>query len=221
MLNSLETKVLELIGEDVDSPDVFTDTEEGMEPIRTSLNDAVSEIVMLTGSHKRQYYIPLREQQQFYRLNLQNGSMGWITDVWSVTAKYRLEQSDLIRLASYDPRWMIHNGRPEAYFPVGKDLCGVYPKPAATEDVLELTLVEIPAAYESGEDRIKLRTAFEYAAVHFAVGEFWATRGDAQEATKHHAIYLSALGMEQDYAPQIGQTQFVQTAKEPWPRVTG
>lgn len=221
MLNSIERKVLELIGEDPDSPDVFTDDDTGMSPIRSAINDAVSEIVMITGSHKRQYFIPLREEQQFYRLVMQDGDFGWVTDAWSVTSQYRLEQTDLIRLNHYDPRWMLHTGRPETYFTVGKDILGVYPKPSGTEGVIELTVVEIPAAYESGEDRVKLRAQFENAAVHFAVGEFWATRGDAQEAQKYHLMYLSALGLETEYQPSIWQPRYAQTVKEPWPRVTG
>ena len=51
-MNELETHVLELIGEDVDSPDVFTDDDAGMAPIRDSINDAIEEISMVSGSNK-------------------------------------------------------------------------------------------------------------------------------------------------------------------------
>jgi hypothetical protein len=219
-MNSIETRVLELIGENPDSPDVFVDTDEGMAPIRDAINDAIQEIVMLTGFHKRQYFIPLREGVAFYRLALQNGDIGWITDAWSVTQQYRLEQTDLLRLASFDPRWMIYTGNADAYFPVGRDVIGFYPKPPADGNVIELTLVEIPSAYETGEDRVKLRDSFQYAAVHFAVAEYWASRGDAMEAQSHMQSYLDALGLSRDYLPLIGQTRFAQTQKEPWPQVT-
>jgi hypothetical protein len=219
-MNALETKVLELIGENPDSPDVFVDTEAGMAPIRDSLNDAIQEIVMLTGFHKRQYFVPLREQIAFYRLIPSNGSIGWITDAWSVTQQRRLEQTDLLRLSVYDPRWMIYTGSAEAYFPVGRDVIGFYPKPSADGNVIELTIVEIPAAYESGEDRVKLRESFQYAAVHFAVAEYWATRGDSAEAQSHMVKYLDALGLSRDYLPLIGQPRFAQTQKAPWPQAT-
>jgi hypothetical protein len=219
-MNAIETKVLELIGEDPEAPDVFVDTDEGMAPIRESIADAVSEIVMLTGSHKRQYLIPLREDQQFYRLTLQNGDLGWITDAWSITQKYRLEQTDLVRLSAYDPRWMIGAGSSQSYFPVGKDIIGFYPKSSASVNVVELTVVEIPRAYASSADRVKLRESFEYAAVHFAVAEYWATRGDANEAQSHTQKYLAALGLEQEYMPQSGQPRSLQTRKEPWPQGT-
>lgn len=218
-MNALEEKVLELIGESVDSPDVYTDDDEGMAPVRDSLNDAIQEIVMLTGGYKRQYFLPLRAQQSFYRLRLQNGEVGWITDVWSVNRQRRLEQTDLTRVTHHDPRWMKSSGDPYAYLPVGQDAIGFYPKPSASSDVIELTIVEIPTAYVSGRDRIKLRESFKYAAVSYAVSEFWASRGDAGEANKHMQLYLDAMGLKQDFQQQNDARQF-STRKEPWPQVT-
>lgn len=219
-MNALEGKVLELIGEDPDSPDVFTDDDEGIKPIRTSINDAIAEIVMLTGSYKRQYFLPLRQGMGFYRLRPRDGHLGWITDVWSVTQQRRLEQTDLIRLANHDPRWMIHSANPEAYLLVGEDVMGVYPKPSGSSDVLELTVVEIPAAYTSDKDRVKLRDAFQFGVVHYAVSEFWASRGDAVEAQKHMQMYLDALGLGQLYSQQTESVRSMRTHKEPWPTVT-
>lgn len=216
-MNALETKVLELIGENPDSPDVFLDTDEGMAPIRDALNDAVQEIVMLSGSHKRQYWLPLRGGIAFYRLRPRNGAVGWITDAWLVNQKRRLEQTDVIRLSHLDPRWMTYTGSPESYLPLGTDSIGVYPKPPSDGDVLELTLVEIPNAYQSGADRVKLRERFQYAAVHFAVAEYWASRGDAMEAQSHMGKYLEAMGLAKDYMPTMQQERFAQTRKEPWP----
>lgn len=220
-MNALETKVLELVGEDPDSPDVFTDDDEGMAPIRQSISDAIEEIVMLTGSYKRQYFLPLAEGRAFYRLRPQNGSVGWIADAWSVNQQRRLEQTDLVRLNAYDPRWMIYTGSPEAYLPLSHNVIGVYPKPAADGDVLELTIVEIPAPYTSDRDRIKVRDAFQYAIVKYAVADFWASRGDAQEAQTHSVDYLESLGLRQQYAQHLDRNRGFQTQKEPWPTVTG
>ena len=220
-MNALEERVLELIGEDTSSPDVFTDDDEGMAPIRESISDAIAEIVMLTGSNKRQYFLPLREGVGFYRLRLDNGSLGWITDVWSHAQQWRLAQTDLIQLSHHDPRWMVSSGNPESYVPLGNDIVGFYPKPSGSSNVMELTLVEIPLAYQSDRDRVKLRESFKYAAINYAVAEFWASRGDAAEAQKHMGLYLDALGLKQQYMPQIEATRRFETHKEPWPRATG
>ena len=195
-MNNLERKVLELIGEDPDNPDVFTDTTTGIQPIRDSINDAIQEIVAVTGSNKRQYFIPLRAGQQFYRIVTKGGDLGWITDAWLVNKKRRLEQTGLIKLSRHDPRWMISSSDPLSYVPIGNDLIGLYPKPSASSDVIELTIVEIPEPYADDRSKIKLKSDFEYAAVEYAVSEYWASRGDAKEATEHYNQYLKTLGLE-------------------------
>jgi hypothetical protein len=220
-MNALEEKVLELIGEDPEAPDVFLDTDEGMAQIRESIADAIAEIVMLTGSFKRQYFLPLRDDQAFYRIRLQHGDMGWITDAWAINTQRRLEQTDLIRLNAHDPRWMVTTGTVESYIPVGQDIIGFYPKPSGSSDVVEITVVEIPHTYESDRDRVKLREAFKYATVNYAVCEYWASRGDAAEAQKHFMLYLDALGLRQDYMQQTERPYGATTQKEPWPKVTG
>jgi len=209
-----------MIGENPDDPDVFKDTDAGMAPIRDSINDAIQEIVMLTGGYKRQYFLPLREGAGFYRMKIDNGELGWITDVWDVNLKRRLEQTDLIRLTAYNPRWMIDSSDPLSYFPIGKDVIGVYPKPSGDTNVLEITLVEIPTAYEKDTDRIKLRDSFQHATVHFAVSEYWASRGDTNSAHKSFSIYLDTLGLRKQYDPDINQGKMFQTNKEPYPTVT-
>jgi hypothetical protein len=220
-MNEIERRVLELIGEDPDAPDVFTEDDGGITPIRQAVSDAIAEIVMLTGSFKREYFLPLRAGQQIYRIALQSGSIGWIADAWTVGQQRRLEQTDLGRVAAYDPRWMVSSGQPYSYFPIAGDVVGFYPKPSATEDVIALTVVEIPFDYQSSNDRVLLRESFKYAAVHFAVSQYWATRGDASEAQAHFLKYSQCMGLEKDFQPYIWNRTGMQTQKEPWPRVTG
>jgi len=216
-MNTLERRVLQLVGDNPDAPDVFLDTDAGMAPVRDSINDAIQEIVMITGGQKRTYFIPLRQEQAFYRFRLNYGYLGWMTDVWLVNLQKRLEQTDLIRLSRHDPRWMVAKAEPDAYFPVGDELIGVYPKPSASSDALEITFVEIPKAYESGDDRVKLKSDFEDAAVHFAVSEYWASRGDAGEAKKHWAKYLRALGIRNQYTATPHHAPTLETTKEVGP----
>lgn len=217
-MNSLEQKVLELIGEDTSTPDVFDDS--GITQIRDSVNDAIQEIAILTGGYKRQYFLPLREGQAFYRFRPQGGYFGWVTDVWDIVRKVRLEQTDVIRLSQYDPRWMTATGYPEAYMQLGKDVLGIYRKPSSSSGGIELTIVEIPEEYTADADRIKLRESFHSAIVHYAVGEFWASRGDAKEATANGRRYLDALGMKDMYAQSRWAMPSFSTAKEPWPKAT-
>ena len=216
-MNLLEQKVLELVGENVSSPDVFDTT--GITQIRDSVNDAIQEIAILTGGFKRQYFVPLRSGQMFYRFNLRTGHLGWVTDVWDTTRKFRLEQTDVIRLSHHDPRWMVGSGLQESYLQLGDDLIGFYKKPSASGNVMEVTVVEIPYPYTTDDDRIKLRDSFQFATVHYAVSEFWASRGDAKEAMKHGQMYLDTLGLKEGYS-LINRAPMQTTNKEPWPTVT-
>ena len=213
-MNTLETHVLELIGESTSSPDVFTDTDAGIEPIRDSINDAIEEIAMLTGSYKVVYRMPLIAGQTFYRLRLTNGSIGWITDAWSVGEQYRLVQTSETRLSAENPRWMVSQATPREYFQIGKDVLGIYPRPSATSGILELTMVVIPAKYSSGLDRVFLRDAFKWGAVHYAVSEFWASRGDARSAMDHHRKYLEHLGLQSLYPKSAEHIPFQRTVKQ-------
>ncbi len=198
-ISSLETHILELIGENTTTPDVFTDTDSGMLQIRDSVNDAVEEISLLKGSHKAIYHLPLVADQAFYRLRMGRGEFGWVTDAWLVNEKRRLVQTDITRLGMEDPRWMERSGRPTHYFHVGQDVVGIHQKPSGTSDVLELTVAVIPERYTSGTDRVKIRDDFKWAVVHYAVSEYWASRGDAVSALDHFQKYLTAINMQKLY----------------------
>lgn len=216
-MNSLERDVLTMIGEDPDSPDVFVDTDDGLRPIRASINDAIQEISMLTGGYKETFYVPLITNSIFYRLSLQRGHLGWVTDCWLMTQKRRLEQVDLKRLNAFDPRWMQHTGNPDHYFHISLDVIGVHPKPASSSGVLQLHAVVIPDPYTNDTDRVKLLDSYRWAAVNYAVSEYYGSRGDAKEANNHWNAYVDALGGYITYPKANEYFATFRTGKEPWP----
>lgn len=220
-MNNIEKYVLEMIGESVSSPDVFTDDSEGMEPIRDSINDAIEEIAMLTGCYSQKYYLALRQNKNFYRFDFSQGSCAWVTDAWLVTQKRRLEQTDLIRMNNYNLRWLYNNGSPESYFQIGLNYFGVWPAPASDTDMLEITVIAIPDRYEESTDRIILRKNWEWAAAHYAVGEYWASRGDGKTSIYHHNNYLKKVGVNVKYPFASEKIYQYQSEKEPWPKNTG
>ena len=220
-MNTIETHVLELIGEDPNAPDVFVDTTEGMEPIRDSINDAIEEISMVTGSYSEQYFIALRQNRNFYRLEFRRGTLAWIKDVWVTTRKMRLEQTDLTRLNAFNPKWLDNSGGPNSYFQIGLNFLGIWPAPSSDTDILEISAIAIPDRYESDTDRIRLRKNWEWAAAHYAVGEYYASRGDAKSAVYHHNTYLKKMGINAVYPYAREQVYGFKTEKEPWPKSSG
>src|SRR5574343_1175300 len=114
-MNALETHVLRLIGENTSSPDVFVDTDVGMVQIRDSLNDAIQELCMITGSYRRTYHLPLLANRQIYRLAPQNDFLGYIVGAWDRSQKRRLERTDLLAISATDGWWLKRTGPPMRY----------------------------------------------------------------------------------------------------------
>ena len=220
-MNTIETHVLSLIGEDTENPDVFTDDSTGMEPIRDSINDAIEEISIFTGGQKETYYVPLRKHRTFYRFRFTKGYLGWITDVWLVTQKRRLDQTSLIKIMNFNPRWLYNTGTPHSYFPFGFNYFGMWPRPSSDTDIIEISAMMIPKRYETDTDRIKLRKNLEWAAAHFAVGEYYASRGDARKAIYHHNKYFERMGMNIKYPASNERQTMLTSNKDPWPKSSG
>jgi len=197
-MNLIEQQVLEMIGENISAPDVFTDDSTGMAQIRDSINDAIEEIAMLTGSVQRSYHMLLRAGQGWYRMDFRVDRFGWVTDAWLISVKRRLEQTDIHRLNQFNARWLINQGNPEAYIQIGKDVLAVWPRPAS-DLVLDLTCVVVPARYAEDYDPVRLRSIFRMAAADYAVSEYYASRGDARQATEHFTRYLERLGVQSLY----------------------
>ena len=198
-MNSLETQVLQLIGENTTSPDVFLDTDAGLEPVRDSLNAAIEEISMLTGMYEERYLIPLYQEQAYYRVDFSRGVFAYVIDGWLYNQNRRLVATSLPKLEASSGRWMIQTGTPTNYFMLGMDVIGVYPRPSGSSDTVELNCAVIPDRYTTSTDRIKLRDDFQKATIHYAVSEYWASRGDAAEARRHFRIYAKHVGITGQY----------------------
>jgi hypothetical protein len=181
-MNNLEKEVLKLIGENTNTPDVFDAT--GILQIRDSLNAAVQQLCMVTGSYTKKYYLPLRTDARFYRMEWKTDHFGYVVNCWDRKRHKRLEQTDLLKLSAEDPIWINRNGFAEKYFHIGYEYLGIYMRQSQSDTVLELDCVVIPKAYTTDTDPVKLRESFERAAVQFAVSEYFASRGDAERATK-------------------------------------
>lgn len=212
-MNEIERYVLEMIGEDPESPDVFTDDSDGMALIRESINDAIEEIVVVSGTNRRIYKMPMREAANFYRIEFKAGDFGWISGAWLFGIKKRLVQTDFGLLVSENPNWLQNSGTPEKYFIVGKNLFGVWPAPSTSNDFVEIDCIVIPERYSHDTDRLIVRDRFKWAVAHYAVGEYYASRGDAASAIEHHNDYLKHLGvveLQNDFAERqygLGTTQ--------------
>jgi hypothetical protein len=206
-VNTLEREVLKQIGENVESPDVFTDDSTGMALVRRSINDAIQEMLMVKGSYKRTYHLPLMNDRPLYRMAWTTDYFGYVVQAWDRERHYRLEQTDLLKLAHIDGYFLKHQGEPTHYYHVGYDVLGIYRKPSYSGKILELDCVCIPKAYIDGTDPISLRKNFERATVAFALSEYYASRGDAKRAAEYFNEYLE-VGMLKQLQPETPEQQY-------------
>ena len=205
-MNELEKQTLKFIGESTSSPDVFLDTDAGLAQIRDSLSHAVQQLCMTTGSYQKKYFLSLREDCQFYRMNWESDYFGYIVNAWDRARHRRLEQTNVIKLNNEDPRWMINHGYPEEYFHVGYQFIGIHFKPSASNNVLEFDCVVIPKPYSSGNP-VKLREAFERAAIQYAVSEYFASRGDGVKGIEWINRGLETAGLKK-LNPMMAERQW-------------
>ena len=206
-MNALEKEVLKIIGESTDSPDVFVDTDVGLDPIRDSINDAIQELAMVTGAYQVKYFLPLQEDTWLYRLEWNTDYFGYVVQAWDRARRYRLEQIDLMKLSNLNPEWMKDGGDPTHYFYLGYNMIGIYRAPSADGKVLELDCVSIPKPYTLETDLVKIRANYERATVYYAVSDFYASRGDAKRAAEYYNQYLE-VGQLMKLKPQTTEQSF-------------
>lgn len=214
-MNEVERNILLKIGEDPDNPDVFVEGDESFDLIRNSINDAIEEISLVTGSVTRTYKMPLRKNANFYRLQFEHERFAWPVDVWLHGVKRRLIQKDFISLVDENPRWLYDAGSPVNYFMAGDFIMGIHPAPSSDDDMLEITSVVVPDRYTLGTSRLKIRDQFKWSITYYAVSEFYASRGAAKQATFYFNKYLDKIGLRLRHPIYGDKIHQYQTIKRP------
>lgn len=202
--NALEVEVLQMVGEDTTSPDVYTD----ITPIRDSVNAAIQELCMVTGSVTATYHLPLEAGRNYYRTQWTDGDLGYVLNCRDVERKYALSQTDPATMSSCWPDHLKTTGYPTQYYQIGQKYLGLDRAPSASGGLLEIDCVIIPAAYTTDASPIPLRYAFQRAAVYYACSEFYASRGDAGRAQEMLQKYLETAGV-MALSPQAADRQWM------------
>lgn len=214
-MNDVERNILLKIGEDPDNPDVFVEGEDSFDFIRDSVNDAIEEISIITGSVVRTYKMPLRKNANFYRLQFEHERFAWVKDVWLHGVKRRLVQKDFISIVNENPRWLYNAGSPLNYFMCGEVMMGIHPAPSSSDDMLEITAVVVPNRYTLGTSRLKIRDQFRWAITYYVVSEYYASRGAARQAKFNFDRYLDKMGLLIKYPTYGDRIHQFKTTKRP------
>ena len=217
MYTRIEKQILRLIGENPDSPDVFIDQPDAMRPIRQSIAAARQEIILLTDAYRERCLLPLIRDQQWYVLRWDRGSLAYIVDAWLLNQKRRLEQTTALRENDLDRRWRLNRGTPEVYWQIGFNTIAVAPRPTDSTNVLDIWAVVMPERDDDGREYSKIPEDWDWATIHYAVGEFYASRGAATDAILHQQQYMDALGKAVGRPMSVETRRQFMTRKEPWP----
>ena len=215
-MNSLETDVLNAIGESLTSPDVYSD----LTSVRDSINAAIQEVCLASGSYVRVYHMPLYAGRFFYRMEWAVDHFAWVVECRNRRQRNKLIQTDISTLALNDPWFLKNNGPPNRYMQIGWKYIGFDRAPSAHGDTLEITCAVIPKAYTTDSDPIKLRPAFQRAATQYAVMEFFASRGDAARAGEWLAKYLETAALAAMHPQQPERAFQIGRGRSEWGRST-
>ena len=216
-MNDVERLTLRTIGENVSSPDVFTDDSVGMAQIRGSINDAIEDLSLATGSYTKTYHLSSLTDRQFYRIDARHDHFVYAVEVWDRNRHKKLEQKDLLWVAQQDPHFMKTSGDPDFYGQIGTRYLWLYPYPGGGGYVYEIKAVCIPKRYVTDTDEVKVRDNYRRALSNYAVSEYYASRGNAERATEHLGKYLELAGMmrldPRYQADRIHQAQMSQRSR--------
>lgn len=199
-MNAIETYVLEQIGENTSSPDVFVEGSEDLAFLRRAIHDGITETCIATGAYQSTYLLYLRAGRNFYRLRQTRDVMLYPVEVLDRSNSRKLFQTSFAELASFG-EWMQDTGYPTHYWQVSHDVIGIWRAPSDSGRVLELRCISVPKEYdaEKGEEP-RLRDQFQKAVAHYALSEYYASRGDAGRGTENYKAFLELAGL-QKYLP--------------------
>jgi hypothetical protein len=213
-MKDIEKKVSAIIAEDIDSPDVFTSS--AITPIRDSINDAIQEVCMLTGSYTRKYHITLQENQYIYDIEMNKDHYCYVLQAWDRDNHWELERSDVKTLLMENPGWFEgRTGNQYKYFMVGFHQVGFFYIPSSSGKVIELKVLACPMAYDNDNDPIRLRDTRLDSIVAYAASEQFASRGDSNRAAEQYSRYLEMMEM-MNLHPEYAERVYFQGGYKKW-----
>lgn len=191
-MNSIETRVLQFIGEDTSSPDVFTTS--NLTPIRDSINDAIEELCTLSESVVNTYKIPLIANTNLYKIDFSTNQFCYILSAFLPDKEKKLTATTLSGVERLDRRWMSTTNTPMMYFNIGVDQIGFYPMYGVDGHYVELRCVTLPKRYSRSTEVLQFREDFEDALVNYSVGEYFLSVQDLEKSARWFGEYNKYSG---------------------------
>src|SRR3990167_2558579 len=148
--------VMDSVGEDSVNPTYWTSST--VSELNEWIIDALEEWIVLTGAYTEEVAIPIFANRQYYRIDPgKGGQLLWIKHILVSPQMWSLKGTSPSKLSREDYTWITRTGTPRSFYPVGVDTIRVVPFPEEDGQVLEATIVCIPAEYSIAEELIDIR----------------------------------------------------------------
>ena len=211
-MNDIEKRVLEILGENVDDPDVFAEGTDAFTALRASVNAGIQDICALTGTYTQTYRLVMLDDRQFYRVLSQQDYWGYPAEVWDRANKRKLQQTDLAALMEETGWGLDASGTPWAYGQLGQEVLWFWPFDGNDGRVIEVRAVMVPKQYSETASEVKVRGNYRDAAAYWGASEMFAARGDATKATEYFQRYMEAAQL-MALIPREAERQYSQDRK--------
>lgn len=209
-LSGLEQQVLEELGDDSTSPDIY-DVDPDM---REAICDAIDEACINSPFYEKEFFIKLSANVAFYSISPQWGYPLYVRSARISGSDVPLVPSTLGRLVRESPQFLIDRGTPRTFVSISPSIILFHPCNSVAEDTIRISLVYTPKPYVDGRQVLTIREEFENALIHYAkYHKLLQTKGSFDEAIFEYSEYLKTLGMMgaiKDHARQLAKVRFSQ-----------
>ena len=205
-LTDLEKIILDELGEDSDSPEVWA----GSTDLREAIADGIDELSMFEAFFVQTAMIPLVNNVAFYSVAVDAGYPLWAKRARLWNADRKLDPYSLGEIIAQDRQFLISRGTPIGYVMLSPELLLLYPCNSSTTDVVALDMVCTYSHYAIHNEYVSVRDELEQALVHYGkyhkLMQVKGTQGRALEeyqkfleltkatiAAKEHSMLLKEL----------------------------
>jgi NTP pyrophosphatase (non-canonical NTP hydrolase) len=191
-LADIEEQVLEELGEDTGSLEVWT----GSPDLREAIADAVDEVSMTAPYFQTDFIVKLEANIAFYELSLEDGYPLYVRSARIMDRDTRLVAYTMGQLILEDRQFLLSRGTPRGYASLAPDIVMVAPCNSTTTDVLKLSLVYAPRHYGQHNEFVTIREELEKGLIHYGkYHKLLQVKGSFREAMSEYEEYLRTFGL--------------------------
>lgn len=198
-ITTIETIILEMIDEDLTTPDNWDGTSE----VREWVADGLDELCSFGKFYRRTLTIGLEASTYIYDFSPTRELVIEVKSMWLRNQQRPLVQTSIESLARKNPYWLQTTGAPWEYFILDFEQFGVHPVYSTSEDSVEIDAIMIPELYVGSTGIVGTHMAYEESLIHYAKHMLYLRLGRIQDSVKEYQLFLTAAGASKEFLRQL------------------